>query len=646
MTTITKLCFLPFAITVLAACQNAASNSGANSETGTTNANIEKATTTPMVDFKASTKSFPREEKNRRQWDAPVVADLDQDGYDDLIINDHGFAIRVMWNNRGKFSKPYDVLMGDSHGVSAADFDADGNVELIISRGGGSGSNARNSKIYQVSKQRQFTPLADFNEPLAMMRGRTVKFVDIDNDGDLDLLNFAFPSREKKGKSENYLYENTDGELTLKATLPASFVDGQKVLITDFNQDNLVDILMYGHGAIKAYQGTGNFSFTDVSDAIFPFKLKDVTSISEIDYDNDGDFDLFFTRGKDFNAGENFYNKKLNAWGFYNKRGAFDINHLQAGEVLTIENLQSQWPNKALHLGESAYDYQFSGETHSGRNLKLDSSDVLGFPDTLNNPEKKGTYIGYIGNRNWRIAGNIWSPSTGILRQLEKAPQGAQYIVEQDELSGLADIMLENRNGKFVDASKALNLDFDTHTTGATVADIDNNGFSDLVITVRGYLVTQNKALVFLNNGQGFEQVSEHNIVMNELGAIGMGISSMDVNLDGAMDLIIGQERGKWHLFNNHGANNAGNYLSVEVGNSPKNATSPLGALVTVTACGNAQVKRLGATSAAYSNGAQRYLHFGLGGCEQVDTLTVTWPDGEKLTIAKSAVNQNLKAGS
>ena len=112
--------------------------------------------------FVEAHQDFPKEEKNLRKWDAPVVADLDQDGYLDLLLNEHGFSIRVMWNNKGRFAPPHDIIMGDMHGISVGDYDLDGNLEIIISRGGGSGSNARNSKMFRVNRQREFIALARF----------------------------------------------------------------------------------------------------------------------------------------------------------------------------------------------------------------------------------------------------------------------------------------------------------------------------------------------------------------------------------------------------------------------------------------------------------------------------------------------------
>ena len=87
--------------------------------------------------FNKESKHLPLVNSNLRKWDVGTVVDLDQDGFPDLLLNDHGFSLKVLWNNNGRFAKPYDLIMGDMHGVSAGDFDKDGNVEIAVSRGGG-----------------------------------------------------------------------------------------------------------------------------------------------------------------------------------------------------------------------------------------------------------------------------------------------------------------------------------------------------------------------------------------------------------------------------------------------------------------------------------------------------------------------------
>ncbi len=585
------------------------------------------------IGFKEVFKEFPRQEKNLRKWDAPVVADLDQDGYLDLLINDHGFGIQVCWNNKGEFAKPYDIIMGDLHGISVGDIDFDGNLEVIMSRGGGSGSNARNSKMYRVVG-REFVPLGDFKEPLAMMRGRTVGFVDIDNDGDLDLLNFAFPDGEKKGTSENYIYRNDgNGELILDSTLPASKVDGQKVLITDFNNDNVFDIVMYGHGNVIMYQGGEGFTFKDVTKKLLPENIDEVTGVAEIDYDNDGDFDLYFTRGLEFKIGETFFDKETKTLGFYTKRGELKLNDLETGDILEMENFQSQWPNNDTYfIGEASYDYEFEGETHSGKDIKLVVSNALGFPDNPNYKDKKGWYIGYVGNQKWRIGGFLWAPATGIVHGVKDYP-------DYKHPDGLEDILLENKGKKFQDATKKANLVFKEHSNAVTIADFDNNGYSDILVVPRGNLINANKSIIYLNNGESnFERLEEHDIISTELGAIGMAVETIDYNNDGRVDVVLGNERGKWHLFKNS-LNKAkkNNFIVIKIGASPSKKATALGALVTVNYGKNKQQLRVGTTGAQYSLGFNNYVHFGLGAYKQPIKVKVKWTNGEtsEKTITK-----------
>lgn len=587
------------------------------------------------VQFTEAVKDFPRLEKNLRKWDAPVVADLDQDGFLDLLINDHGLGVQVCWNNKGKFAKPYDIIMGDLHGISAGDFDLDDNIEVIMSRGGGSGSNARNSKMYRVIG-REFIPMGDFDEPLALMRGRTVDFVDIDNDGDLDLLNFAFPDSEKKGASENYIYENTgNGQLVLKDTLAASRINGQKVLLTDFNGDNTLDIVMYGHGNVKLYQGGKGFIFKDVTNKLLSKPIDNVTGVAEIDYDNDGDFDLYFARGKEFEIGETFFNKGTNTFGFFTKRGEFQFEDLEVGDVLQMENFQSQWPNNdTYYIGEASYDYQFEGETHSGKDIRLVNSDALGFPDNANYKDKKGWYIGYVGNRKWRLAGFLWAPATGVVHGVKDYPEYKHH-------EGFEDILLENKGGKFQDATKKAGIIFKDLSSAVTIADFDNNGFSDILVQPLGKMVFDNESIIFLNKGNStFERLEDHNIISKELGAMGMALESFDYNNDGKVDVVVGNERGKWHLFKNTLSSELkNNYVTVDVGYSPSKKATALGALVTVKSGKITQQKRIGSTGAQYSLSYNNLVHFGLGQNSKAVKVTVTWSNGETVAYKISKLN-------
>jgi len=582
--------------------------------------------------------TFFKDIKNRKGWDAPTIADLDQDGYPDIILNDHGYGLRVMWNNQGKFSFPYDILMGDLHGVSVGDINIDGKLDLIISRGGGSGTNARNSIIYSVDKERRFEAWPNFEEPLALMRGRTVKFVDLDNDGDLDLINFAYASKglRTRNMSENYIYENNGkGVLLRKSSIPITHGDGQKTLLTDFNNDHKTDLIVYGTGAIKAYQGNGDLTFTDVSKKILPHAIKDVTGVAEIDFDNDGDFDLVMSRGLPFEKGETFYDANTKKLGFYTKRGKFQFDDLTVGDTLFIENYQSPWPEKVPYIGESGYKLDYPGETQSGRTIDLLSTDALGYPDSLSG--KKGAYIGFVGNKQWRIAGNLFAPFSGVVHNVADYPA-------YKHRKGLTDIVLENKQGKFVNVSNEVGLTQTEHSSGVIVGDFDNNGLMDLVMMQRGQLIHANQSLLYLNTrneegGNRFVLQSSHGVISPELGASGLSGEVIDYNLDGKLDIVTGNERGQWHLFNNTIENN-NHFLKVKLPVTHNTKVSSKGALVQVNACGITQQKRLGATGANYSTSYDLFLHFGLGECQQSVDVNVIWPDNSQSEFTQVSTNQ------
>jgi len=112
--------------------------------------------------------------------------------------------------------------MGDLYGVTLGDIAMDGNQELLMSRGGGSGHNARNSKIYRAGIDRSFTELKEQNKPFAMMRGRTLILIDA---------------------------------------------------------DKILDIILYGQGKVMAYQRAGDLTYEDVSNELLTSDIKHVTGM-------------------------------------------------------------------------------------------------------------------------------------------------------------------------------------------------------------------------------------------------------------------------------------------------------------------------------------------------------------------------------
>lgn len=580
-----------------------------------------------------SHKDIQLEKVNRRKWGNPVIADLDQDGYPDLLLTDHGFSIKLYWNNNGVFSKGYDLIMGDTHGIGVGDYDKDGKMDILISRGGGSGTNARNTKIFHVSESRDIIEGEGFSTPLKMLRGRTNKLFDADGDGDLDMIVMGFPFG-KQIETQNFIYKNDGkGELIYNGDFPKTNWNGQKILITDYNDDHKKDIFLYGdNDYLKVFKADEQLNYTQVTEQILPAKYKDVTGVAEIDYDNDGDFDLFLIRGKELKNGETFFNKNTGDLFFTHKRGEFYLKDfmLRESDFLELYNYQSAYPHQNIYVGESAYLYDYPEEYHKGQDFKIVNSNALGFPDTI---AQKGFYLGYIGNNYWRLAGNSNPQISAIIKNVKSYP-----YFEQEE--GVADILLENNKGIFTEVTKDVGFSDRYHSSGLAIGDYDNNGYQDLFIVKRGDPTKPSRPKLYLNSGdKTFTEYNTHNIVSQELGSVGMGAEAMDYNLDGRLDIIYGNDRGQWHLFKNINISTPiANYVILNIGPS-NTGCSPLGAIITTQSCGHKQRIKIGASSAPYSQSLNNSVHLGLANCTSIDKVSVTYSNGEKIEKYNLSIN-------
>lgn len=590
--------------------------------------------------FSETTTVLPTEGVSRRKWDSALVSDLDQDGWPDLILTEHSLRAELYWNNKGKFSAPIYLINGDTHGIAASDYNQDGKIDLIVAQGGGGGTKPRNPVSFSIDKKRNIVRHGEFTH-FERTRGRAVKFIDSDNNGELDLLLSAFPLKSQT-QGANNLYLNNKGNFELNSKLPRAKWLGYKTLITDFNNDNIADVLFYGGANMVAIRGDGNNQFTDISNQVFG-QLKNINNISaitEIDFDNDGDFDLFLTRAKHQFEQQTFFDPIEKRFAFFARNEKFEFPELKIKGNFKLENLQMAFPHFDVFLGNKKQKVEFNVDRHGEKNLELTQQQAQGWPKKMS---KKGLYIGYIGNNTWKIAGETKSPTAGVIHNVESAP--TTKALEQ-----LPVYLLENKQGKFVDVSDKFNFNINEQTTSATVADFDNNGWSDLFIVRYGNPAMQTEQLLLLNqNGTSFSAVNDHGIISKELGATGGGAEVVDFDNDGDIDIIYANERGRWHLFENNMNHTKSaqdnNYVAVNVTLSPNKKTS-LGATVTLKACNNFYKKVVGATSSPFSQGNNTKLHFGLGSCKQVESAHVTWSSGESLDFSINQINKTIHLGS
>lgn len=591
------------------------------------------------VTFRELDNVIPLEERSRRKWDSPLVADLDQDGKLDLLLTDHSRQAQIYWNEGGRFSKPVVLARGDTHGVAAGDYDQDGRMDIVVSRGGGGGKKPRNPVAYQINHDRSIEGGEEF-EYFERSRGRAAKLIDADNNGTLDLVLTAFPLRTQQDGA-NDLLKNSEGErFEFITKLPQAKWMGFRALVNDFDNDHDADLLFYGGDDMVAVRGQPGLSFIDATAEVLSGleNTTFVSSIAEIDYDNDGDFDLFVTRADHPFQREMYYDEANQRFAFFVRNEKYQFDELVVDGDLRVENLQMAFPHFNVFVGAEKRKLEFQVDRHGHKDFTLKPEEAEGWPDDLSD---KGLTIGHLGEGRWRICVDTSSPTAAVVHNVTSKPELTQP-------KSLPALMFENREGTFVDVTARLGIHIDEQTTCAAVGDYNNDGWADLFVVRYGNPAKQNQQLLYLNRqGKSFERATSHGIISQELGATGGGGEAFDYDSDGDLDLIFCNERGRWHLFTNESsAANENNFVIVKVGASPTGKATAQGAVLTLKANGQTYRRVVGSSAAAFSHSMDTHLHVGLGQTKTIDDASVGWTNGETVSLNIDRVNQSYFAGT
>ena len=198
------------------------------------------------------------------------------------------------------------------------------------------------------------------------------------------------------------------------------------------------------------------------------------------------------------------------------------------------------------------------------------------------------------------------------------------------------------RNG-LVDITDRAGIPRDTRSMSVTAGDFDNDGYVDLFI-----IVFEGSDFFLLNNGnETFTR--ENSMIPKEDNAFGGHAVAADYDMDGRLDLIVGQgghnERGGPYRIMRNVRRGVGNYLLVRVGIHPRRIATPLHAVVIVRAGGMRMQRRVGGSGNQRSPSYLDTVHFGLGPFDTVDSVTVRWVAGNRAVARNVDVNQKITIG-
>ncbi len=531
-----------------------------------------------------------------------ALGDINNDGLIDIYIAGNRVPNKL-YLNKGNFqfediteSAGVGCAESWSTGVSMADINGDGLLDIFVCVAGPEGLNQKN-KLFINNGDSTFTESAEAWGVADTGLSTHAVFFDYDQDGDLDF----------------YLLNNS--------TRSVGFYDlrvGQREERDPF-------------GGNKLYRNDGGL-FTDVSEeaGIFGSAIGYGLGVTVADINKDGWMDIYVSNDffeKDYlyiNNGDGTFTEALEMMINEISLGSMgadiaDITNDGYPEIYVSEMLPEPWPRvkKATIFEDwdkyqanmaSGYYHQFTRNT-----LQLNQGPVPGNPRLVHFSE-----IGRLTNTHatdWSWGALIFDYNNDGLKDIFVANGIPKDLTDQDYINYSA-----NQPGLIARLKRDSLL---------------LTGLLDRApsVPVPNYLFENQGALNFTNKA-------------NDLGLDFLGFSNgaayADLNNDGFLDLVVNNINAPLSIYKNLGKQNGNNhYIQLDLKGGAGNTFS-IGSQVTAY-CGPNTFYVEQAPVKGYLSSIDHRLHLGLGKYSTIDSLKIKWPDGRISMLYEVPSNQILK---
>ena len=366
-----------------------------------------------------------------------TVGDFNNDGYPDLFLSNYGQNVLLKNNGNGTYSdvtKHAGVSGGNEFSVGAVwlDYDNDGLLDLYVGNylnfdpeykyfyapDGFPGPMAYDSQKDVLYHNNGDGTFKDVTESMGIVdrdgRAMGVGAADYDMDGFVDIY-------VANDHTLNYLFHNDGGKkFTDRGTMTGTAFSqageatiSMSVDFADFNNDGLLDMFVSDDTYCSLYKNEGNGVYTDKS---YVSGLATVCaqfvgwSSSFVDYDNDGDVDIFKTNG--------------------------ELKHLYGHEDQLLENIgDEKFVDVSLSRGE------YFKKEYVGRGTCIGDYDNDGDMDVLivNLNDRCRFLRNNKGNQNsWLILRLIGTSSNrdGIGARIKISSDGREQIAQKKSTTG------------------------------------------------------------------------------------------------------------------------------------------------------------------------------------------------------------------
>lgn len=506
--------------------------------------------------------------------------------------------------------------------------------------------------------------------------GGGVAALDYNNDGHLDLL-FVNSCRwpwdaNASEPSPSSLYQG-DGKLHFKDVSAEAGIDftlyGMGCAVGDIDNDGDADLFISAVGKNRLLRNDDG-KFVDVTDEAGVAGEEDAwgTSCSFLDYDSDGNLDLFVCNyvswSKENDLSQNFtLDGESRAYGpprafsgsfsyLYHNEGDGKFSDVSSSAGIQIRNDDTKVP-LGKSMGVAPVDVNGDGWI-----------DLVVANDTVRNflfqNNKDGTF-----NEIGRLAGIAFDRASGNARGA-MGIDAACFREDGTIAIGIGNFaneasalyMSKPDKGQFIDAAMYTGFGPPTRqglTFGLFFFDMDLDGRMDM-LGANGHLEeeiaktqqTQRYAQppqLFWNAGRDAKNQLE--LVKAEKTGddfqrpiVGRGATYGDFDEDGDQDVVIAVSNGKPVLFRND-QDTDNHWLRVRLIGRSCNRDA-IGALVKLQS-GDHEWMQMVMPTRSYLSQSEKTLTFGLAENQQVDELTVQWPGGESETFTIDGVDRTVE---